>query len=180
MEIAVRVLFLLGGLALLVAWRRTGETPGGYVLFKRLSFRAGVIVILVLFVGTLQLLGVKIGVFLPEELLDQVVGLVLFWLGIGLAAWGKLTLGPNWDPLREKRPLITRGVYRLCRHPIYLGGFLTAVGAEIALGSILFLLAIPGFFVLRAAAISEEKLLTEYLGDEYRNYQWRVRRFIIF
>jgi protein-S-isoprenylcysteine O-methyltransferase Ste14 len=180
LEIVVRILFLLGGLALLAVWRKTSETLGGYVLFKCLSRKARALVGLAVLCGTLQLFGVKIGVLFPKTLADTVIGLALFGFGVGLATWGKLTLGSNWDPHKEKRPVIAWGAYRFCRHPIYLGGFLAAVGAEIALGSILFLLAIPGFFVLRAAAISEENLLIGCLGGEYRDYQWKVRRFLIF
>ena len=178
MEIAVRILFLLGGLTLLAVWRKTGETPGGYVLFKHLSLKARVAVTLAIVVGGLQFVGVGVGTFyMPFE---RVLGLLIFCGGIALGAWGKLTLGPNWDPSEDSRPLVTWGAYDLCRHPIYLGGYLAAVGAEIALGSILALLAIPGLFVLRAAAISEEEMLIAHFGEEYRDYRRRVRRFVIF
>lgn len=178
MEIVIRILFLLGGLTLLAVWRKTGETPGGYVLFKHLSLKARAVVTLAIVVGGLQFVGVGVGTFyMPFE---RVLGLLIFCFGMGLAAWGKLTLGSNWDPREESRPLITRGAYRLCRHPIYLGGYLAAVGVEIALGSVLALLAIPGLFVLRAAVISEEEMLIAHFGEEYRDYQRRVQRFIIF
>lgn len=176
----VHVLLFLGVLILDVIWVVHGfEEVGAYVFYERLSSRAKKVVLLAILAGVLQILGVKIGVLYAEAIALRVFGLLVYSAGIALAIRGKMTLGRNWDPKTESRPLITWGAYHLCRHPIYLGGFLAAVGAEIALGSILVLLAIPGLFVLRAAAISEEEMLLGHFGEEYRDYQRRVKRFIV-
>jgi protein-S-isoprenylcysteine O-methyltransferase Ste14 len=52
------------------------------------------------------------------------LGLGLIAAGVAIASAGALTLGPNLTPATEPVPdarLVTRGIYRMVRHPIYLG-----------------------------------------------------------
>jgi protein-S-isoprenylcysteine O-methyltransferase Ste14 len=175
-EILMRTPLVLGGLVLLRVWARTSEVPGGYAIFRRLPLLARPVVIAALIVGWLQLLGAAVLPVFPAVWLWRLFGFPLFAVGVALAIWGKLTLKANWAP-GDSRSLIAGGAFGFCRHPIYFGGFLAAVGAEIALGSALMLLAIPGFFVLRAAVMSEERMLVDVFGDDYRRYMRTVPRF---
>ena len=80
------------------------------------------------------------------------------------------------------QPVIERGPYRLVRHPSYTAYFMILLGIGIALGSWLsaaILLAVPCFvFVRRVQA--EEKALLETIGEPYRAYMSRTKRFIPF
>jgi methanethiol S-methyltransferase len=78
------------------------------------------------------------------------------------------------SPEAPLRPLETRGLYGLVRHPIYFGWILLVFGAPdmtwtrgvFALVSVLYLLA--------AVPLEERGLLSVY-GDAYRSYMRRVR-----
>ncbi len=82
---------------------------------------------------------------------------------------------PTWQPTTA---LATDGIYRLSRNPIYVGLSLVYAGLAIAAGSFWpLLLLVPLLLIMRYGVIArEEAYLTRLFGDEYRNYQKRVRR----
>ena len=76
---------------------------------------------------------------------------------------------------QETPHVITRGVFSLVRHPIYLGAILFYVGLvclTLSLASAALLVIIIPFY--RFISRFEEKLLTERFGDEYRDYMRQV------
>lgn len=85
-------------------------------------------------------------------------------------------LGLNWSPsleIREQHELITRGIYRLIRHPMYASQWLWVLAQPLLLqnwvagllGSLVF---VP-FYFLRVRA--EEKLMLEIFGEKYDAYR---------
>ncbi|GBE68172.1 hypothetical protein MFM001_46340 [Mycobacterium sp. MFM001] len=71
--------------------------------------------------------------------------------------------------------LVSSGLYRLVRHPMYTGNVIMMVGIPLALGSYWGLgLVIPGLIVLALRIRDEERLLQEEL-DGYREYTQKVR-----
>lgn len=103
-------------------------------------------------------------------------GAMALWCIFTFALVGKGTPAP-FDPPRH---LVVAGPYRFVRNPMYLGAGLALTGAAIFYGSLpllgyvgLFLLATHAFVVLY-----EEPTLTRLFGQEYRNYQARVRRWL--
>jgi protein-S-isoprenylcysteine O-methyltransferase Ste14 len=69
----------------------------------------------------------------------------------------------------------SRGVYKVVRHPMYVGNVIMMVGIPLALGSYWgLLLVIPGVLVLVSRILDEEKMLTQELGG-YLEYMQRVR-----
>jgi protein-S-isoprenylcysteine O-methyltransferase Ste14 len=143
-----------------------------------------------LFVGLLL-------VFLPRRILQssgivppatfgfvEVAGVVVGVAGGALALWcilafaiiGKGTPAP-FDPPRQ---LVVVGPYRYVRNPMYIGAGLALAGAAIFYRSLpllgylgLFLLATHAFVVLY-----EEPTLTRLFGQQYRDYQTSVRRWL--
>lgn len=78
--------------------------------------------------------------------------------------------GDEKEPLVE--PLVTGGLHRFVRHPLYLGAYLILWGG--AINSFGLATAVCGSAYLFIGARYEEKrLITEY-GDAYREYQLRV------
>ena len=74
---------------------------------------------------------------------------------------------------------VTKGVYRISRHPIYLGGFLVYLGIGIACASWLFILLALAWIILWLIAVpSEENDLIKKYGNAYRKYMDRTPRWI--
>jgi protein-S-isoprenylcysteine O-methyltransferase Ste14 len=71
--------------------------------------------------------------------------------------------------------VVSGGVYKFIRHPMYVGSLIMMVGIPLALGSYWGLLfVILGVAVIVFRILDEEKLLTEELAG-YREYAQRVR-----
>jgi protein-S-isoprenylcysteine O-methyltransferase Ste14 len=71
--------------------------------------------------------------------------------------------------------VVSGGVYKFVRHPMYVGNLIVMVGIPLALGSYWgLLLVIPGVLVLILRILDEEKMLSQELGG-YREYTQRVR-----
>ena len=100
-------------------------------------------------------------------------GLMMGFLGLILWILAMLTLGSSLAVLPETDKLVTRGVYRYFRHPIYIGIVLTLSGLFLACGSkiclVYVLIILVPLNIFRAR--SEEKFLREQLGDVYQKYR---------
>ncbi len=83
-------------------------------------------------------------------------------------------------PFEESSYLITEGLFKYSRHPMYLGMVLALLGLFILLGSIAPLIAIPIFIwvITKKFLLIEEKALEEKFGEEYIKYKTNVRRWI--
>lgn len=113
--------------------------------------------------------------------LAAIVGLA----GIASSLAGKLQFGrasTTVNPLAPERAsaLVTRGIYRYTRNPMYLGFLLALLGWAAYLGNAWTLIG-PAAFVLymdRFQIMPEERALWALFGDEYRAYCASVRRWI--
>ncbi len=134
------------------------------------------------------------GVFLLSDPVAEFSGLVLVRIagvlvavaGSGLSVWAVRLHGPELSPYPAPvlgTTVITTGVYRIVRHPMYGGIVLFSLGTSLAyakpwvlLTSLLFLV----FFT--AKSHHEEKLLVEFF-DGYEAYRttvrWRIIPFIV-
>jgi protein-S-isoprenylcysteine O-methyltransferase Ste14 len=83
-------------------------------------------------------------------------------------------------PFQESTTLVTSGVFRISRHPMYLGFVLSLVGIEVLLGTLAPLLVIPVFAVLMDAVFIqvEESMLEAKFGQSWLEYKAKVRRWI--
>ena len=82
--------------------------------------------------------------------------------------------------IREKHTLVTAGVYRLIRHPMY-SSFLLLAFAQFLLLSNWFagLAGTAGALALFAFRVErEEKMMTDLFGAEYSTYMTRTKRII--
>ena len=73
----------------------------------------------------------------------------------------------------ENHTLITNGIYKYIRHPGYLSDLLIFIGLALAMGNLIPIIIIPLTF---AAAYTyrirtEEKMLIEIFGSQYKEYQ---------
>ncbi len=80
------------------------------------------------------------------------------------------------------QPVIQQGIYRWVRHPSYTGGMLMYLGTGLALTNWLSALIIStagGVAYLYRVRV-EEQALQANLGDRYRDYMRRTKRFLPF
>ena len=78
------------------------------------------------------------------------------------------------------QPLIQTGLYRVIRHPGYLGQLMIFVGISITLSNWLSLLtmAIPVMMGYGYRIYVEERFMLEQFGNNYLEYQQRTQRII--
>jgi protein-S-isoprenylcysteine O-methyltransferase Ste14 len=83
-------------------------------------------------------------------------------------------------PFSEPRALVTTGVFRYVRHPMYLGMVLLEIGLAILLGyATPFAAPILLWAVLRAGFIHREEVaMSKRFGAGYESYRARVRRWL--
>ncbi len=83
-------------------------------------------------------------------------------------------------PFKESRVLITNGVFRISRHPMYLGFVLVLLGVAMLLGSISPYVIVVGFAVLMDVGFirMEESMLEAQFPQAWKEYESQVRRWI--
>lgn len=82
-------------------------------------------------------------------------------------------------PHRTSR-LVTTGVYRLSRNPMYLGLLFLLMAWSFWLANISAVAFIPLFifYINHFQIVPEERVLTEIFQDDYKSYCSRVRRWL--
>lgn len=90
------------------------------------------------------------------------------------------TAGTTVKPLLPSTSLVTGGVFRLTRNPMYAGMVFLLVGLWLALGSLLPGLVVVAFALLieRYYVCPEEEKLAREFGAAYAAYRSRVRRWL--
>jgi protein-S-isoprenylcysteine O-methyltransferase Ste14 len=88
--------------------------------------------------------------------------------------------GTTVKPFEESTVLITSGVFRLSRNPMYLGYVLILIGIAIMVRSLMPYVVILVFAVLmeRVFISIEEQMLAGKLGQAWSAYAEKVRRWI--
>jgi protein-S-isoprenylcysteine O-methyltransferase Ste14 len=107
----------------------------------------------------------------------SLVGDVLVATGLGVAMLVVVQNGyaAATVTVEADQPLVSGGLYKFVRHPMYVGNVIMMVGLPLALGSYWgLLLVIPSVLVLVFRILDEEKMLTQELRG-YRQYRQRVR-----
>ena len=111
-------------------------------------------------------------------------GLLFFTAGLAMAVSARIQLGANWSDIEDGRvvarhTIVTGGIYKYIRHPIYTGDILLLFGIELALNSWL-ILGVPGviLFVVHRVTKEEDSLSQQFPG--YRNYLQSSKRFVPF
>jgi protein-S-isoprenylcysteine O-methyltransferase Ste14 len=92
-------------------------------------------------------------------------------------------LGRNWSmtlELRREHALVTGGVYRRVRHPMYTSFFLYGIAQTLLLSNwIAGPSCLVGFTLMFFARLGpEERMMEDRFGNDYREYRARSRRLI--
>jgi protein-S-isoprenylcysteine O-methyltransferase Ste14 len=106
------------------------------------------------------------------------IGIVLCIAGVLSFKLAKTTVNPSKPEQASK--LITSGIYRLSRNPMYVGLAFILVGWGIWLSSLWALLCVAGFiaYLTFFQIMPEERALTKLFGEEYIAYKAKVRRWL--
>jgi protein-S-isoprenylcysteine O-methyltransferase Ste14 len=88
--------------------------------------------------------------------------------------------GTTVKPFDRSSTLVTDGVFRLSRNPMYLGMILVLVGVAMLIGSLSPFLIAAGFagIVETRFIPAEEDMLAETFGDAWTAYNGRTRRWL--
>jgi len=83
-------------------------------------------------------------------------------------------------PFERPTSLITGGVFRISRNPMYLGMVLIVLGLSVVLGSETPFGVVPVFAFLldRRFIAKEERVLQDVFGDQFRRFRSRTRRWV--
>lgn len=111
------------------------------------------------------------------------------WLGVGIGFlcipgiyWLFKSIGSGITPVsatRKQHQLITHGIYRWVRHPLYtIGSSFIASFGVMADNWFIILMGVLAFIAMAIRTPKEEANLIEKFGDEYREYMKHTGRFL--
>jgi protein-S-isoprenylcysteine O-methyltransferase Ste14 len=110
------------------------------------------------------------------------LGAVLLFGGLLLQAAAMLDLGASWRVGIEERArpgLVTGGLYRFSRNPIFLALIAVLTGYTLLLPTLLSALILAGGYLgIRQQIAEEESYLLRTYGEAYRAYARRVGRLL--
>jgi protein-S-isoprenylcysteine O-methyltransferase Ste14 len=115
----------------------------------------------------------------------DILGWTLVITGLSLTFWGLSTFRRLRTPVypnRDAKTLVIQGPYRFSRNPMYTGIIIACIGGCAVVTSLWPLATLP--FAIATLYLHvirrEERYLTEAFGDDYREYQRHVGRWLSF
>ena len=112
------------------------------------------------------------------------MGLALFIIGLIIMIIGQVTLRRNYSGtvvIREDHQLITHGIYRFTRNPMYMGLIMVATGLPVYTASLYgFLTSLILSPIILNRIRLEEKLLTAEFQEAYQKYKETTKKLIPF
>jgi len=125
------------------------------------------LIIAVFQIGTLE--------YLEEYNTIRYIGLAVYLVFSWIQVWAFKTLGDNYSQeimIKKKHELVTKGPFKMIRHPQYLCQILLDIGATAATLSYIVggfaLLEIP-IYIMRASM--EDKLLAKHFAEQFSEYK---------
>jgi protein-S-isoprenylcysteine O-methyltransferase Ste14 len=115
---------------------------------------------------------------------QSIIGLALIIIGLIIMIVGQASLWRNYSStlvIREDHQLITHGIYRFTRNPIYLGAIMVFTGLPVYVASLYgFLTSLVLIPIILNRIRLEEELLTEEFQDAYQKYKKSAKKLIPF
>ena len=118
-------------------------------------------------IGTLE--------YIEEYSIIRYIGLTVYLVFSWIQVWSFKTLGDNYSQeimIKKKHELVTKGPFKILRHPQYFCQILVDIGGAMATLSYVLsgfaLIEVP-IYIMRASV--EDKLLAKYFGDKFAQYK---------
>jgi protein-S-isoprenylcysteine O-methyltransferase Ste14 len=112
-----------------------------------------------------------------------IAGIACLAVGLWFFHRSHADLGTNWSitlEVREGHRLITNGIYRRVRHPMYTALLLYSVGQALVIPNWVagpsYLIPFGILFAFRVRA--EERMMLDQFGDQYAKYMSRTKRLV--
>lgn len=126
--------------------------------------------------------GFKPGLHIDNVMLSR-IGLVFAVCGFVIRWTAILQLGKLFTvdvAISNTHTLKTTGLYKIVRHPSYLGLMLIITGIALCMESLLSLaiVVVPVFIAMNYRIVIEEKTLTGEFGAQYEEYSKKVSKII--
>ena len=139
-----------------------------------------------LLAGALLLLTLVLHFVLPEYRAvgwEQAFGLLLVAAGVGISSFAAAIFQAREttrNPYGQPAAFIVQPPYTWTRNPMYLGLVTALFGLAVFFGSIVMLVAPAVFFTVidRMVIPREEETMERLFGQDYRNFMFRVRRWL--
>lgn len=183
----VAVLVTLG-VVLLGLWRSLKRPKGRAIGLAQEVLRGPVyLLISVLFFGMCFILWkpLPLTISLMARVLMLVLGISLYFPGLALVLWGRLTLGKMYNvssalaaELYIDHQLIMDGPFAYVRHPMYLGVLMAAFGGLLIYRTWTLVFLAVVFLGLEVRARREEQGLAAEFGEQWEEYCERVPAWI--
>ncbi len=113
--------------------------------------------------------------FVPQNAWLRVSGILLTFVGAGIAIWARYSLGQYWSArvtLKVDHQLIRSGPYAYVRHPLYSGLLLAMAGTALVVGEWRAVIGVlVGLVEFSRKAGKEEALLATEFSDDYQEYR---------
>ena len=180
--------FLTLGVALLGLWRSLKRPKGRAIGLAQMMLRGPVyLLISVLFFGTCFILWrpLPLTISLIARVQMLVLGISLYFPGLALVLWGRLTLGKMYNvssalaaQLYIDHQLIMDGPFAHVRHPMYLGVLMAAFGGLLIYRTWALVFLAVAFLGLAVRARREEQGLAAEFGEQWEEYCERVPAWI--
>jgi len=116
------------------------------------------------------------------SLIQMTMGYILYSLGLITVLVSQYQMGTAWRigvNADEKTELVTQGVFKHVRNPIYTGLFIGSMGLWLVSPSILLMLGLLGLYVAVELFVRkvEEPYLLQQFGDEYKKWYHSTPRY---
>lgn len=169
-------IFFLGTIGIIIfSWFASIKDKRYHGVFRFFAFESIFIIVI---------LNIKVWFINPLSVL-QILSWIILGTSIFLATFGFYLLyklgNPETKNAETTTTLVSQGIYRYIRHPIYTSLILAALGAFLKKTSLigLGLVVLTIIFLFFTARVEENEVILKF-GEEYKNYIKKTKMFIPF
>ena len=140
-----------------------------------------ILTLIFIFIAYVAKWTIPISFVVPSILRNIGFGLIVVGFLLGIAAFLEFRKARTTvDPHGSVSNIVTSGIYRFTRNPIYMGFLLMLIGIPLNSGTYWGIILVPVFIYFMNSLVieREEAYLEKKFGDVYTSYKSRVRRWL--